>query len=276
MIYCKEFPERSFTSQQEMLKAIVDNKRNILALKKSAIKESDSFAFGYVEAAEKGEVIKANEPVADAELGQVKVKVVINTIGLLDSHRDVHIKGIWKRSLEHSNVKLHLQEHNKKFADVIADDALAYTRYVTWKSLGADYEGSTEALIFESTVKASRNEEMFKQYSNGWVRNHSVGMQYVDIKVCINSEEKWAAEEKENWDKYYPMVANKEDADAIGYFYAVTEAKVIEGSAVVIGSNWATPTLENDMKTAPAPSENNDPPTGTQTRTKTYYSGFLN
>ncbi len=38
--------------------------------------------------------------------------------------------------------------------------------------------------------------------------------------------------------------ANKEEAENQGYFWAVKEAKVLEGSAVPIGSNTATPTLE--------------------------------
>lgn len=61
--------------------------------------------------------------------------------------------------------------------------------------------------------------------------------------MCINSEDRYYREEKENWDKYYPQVANKKDVDEVGFFWAVTEAKLIEGSAVPIGSNYVTPTL---------------------------------
>ena len=39
------------------------------------------------------------------------------------------------------------------------------------------------------------------------------------------------------------QMTNKEIAEQYGYFWAVTEAKVIEGSAVVFGSNYITPTL---------------------------------
>jgi hypothetical protein len=39
------------------------------------------------------------------------------------------------------------------------------------------------------------------------------------------------------------MIANQTKADECGYFFAVTEARVIEGSAVVRGSNIATPTI---------------------------------
>jgi len=39
-------------------------------------------------------------------------------------------------------------------------------------------------------------------------------------------------------------VINQEEAKEQGYFWAVTEAKLVEGSAVVKGSNSYTPTLE--------------------------------
>lgn len=274
MIYCKELPGLEFEHKNDMFKSLIANKAQIIHLKKMNKDKSEEFEFGVIkEITPKDEAVKSNDPVSDLEIanGELKVKIVINTTNLLDSHGDVHIPGIWKRSLAHSNVKMHLQEHVRAFDHVISDSALAYTKKLTWKSLGYDYEGSTEALIFESTVTEKRNELMFEQYANGWVKNHSVGMQYVEILMCINSEENWAKDYKDNWDKYYPMIANKEDADLTGYFWAVTEAKVKEGSAVVFGSNWATPTLDNNMKSAPvAPSE--APAEATQKKSKYYES----
>lgn len=251
---CKELPGQSFETKEEMLKALADNMSSIMSVKKSAIKETDGLTFYYLDEIKDEQATKANLPIQNADLTELKVKVVMNTIGLLDSHGDVHIKGMWNRTLSHSDRKLHLQEHKREFDKVISDDALAYVSTLSWKTLGAPYEGSTQALIFESVVKQSRNKEMFNQYKNGWVKNHSVGMQYVDLKYCANSEQDWAKEYKDNWDKYYPMVANKEDADTKGYFYAVLEAKLNEGSAVLFGSNWISPTLDNNMKHAePAP-----------------------
>jgi hypothetical protein len=73
-------------------------------------------------------------------------------------------------------------------------------------------------------------------------------MRYVKIDLAINSEEKYYADEKKVWDKYIDEVANRDEAEKQGYFWAVTEAKAIEGSAVVIGSNQITPTLEVEEK----------------------------
>ena len=273
MITCKELPNQEFESIEQMFKAIIDNKTAILSLKKSAVKTTDGFNFGYITSEKENEVEKANTPVT-TDANEVKVKVVMNTTNLLDSHGDVHIKDIWKRTLSHSSKKLHLQEHKRDFDKVISSDANAYTKTVSWKSLGADFEGNTQALIFDSVVKNSRNPLMFEQYKNGWVNNHSVGMQYVEFDICMNTNEDWAKPYKENWDKYYPDIANKEDADNRQYFWAITEAKLVEGSAVLFGSNSITPTLENNMKSAlDAPL--NDPSLDTQTEVKSYYSGLI-
>jgi hypothetical protein len=112
-----------------------------------------------------------------------------------------------------------------------------------WSDLGLNLKGDTEALIFNATISKQRNPYMFEQYAKGYVKEHSVGMRYVKLELAINSDNKWDVEEKEVWDKYYPEIANKEVADERGYFWAVTEAKIVEGSAVVKGSNYATPTI---------------------------------
>ena len=114
---------------------------------------------------------------------------------------------------------------------------------MSWASLGIELLGDTEALIFEAKVSSDRNEFMFNQYLNGWVKEHSVGMRYINLFLCINTTDKFYTQEKANWDKYFPFVANKDDIEGEGYFWAVTEAKIIEGSAVLKGSNYATPTI---------------------------------
>lgn len=247
MIFCKEL-NLSFETKEAMFGELYKHKASLKALKKSTVKYTDGFDCLFTEADTHNNVVKSNNPVS-GDINQLLVKVVMNTTNIIDSHRDMHVNGIWKRSLDHSDIKLHLQEHLRKFDAVISSDAKAYTRQLAWKTMGAEYEGTTQALIFESLVKGDRNPLMFEQYKNGWVNEHSVGMEYVDFVLCVNSDEKYWNEEKENWDKYYPLAVNKEVADEIGYFWAVLEAKIKEGSAVLMGSNWVTPTLDNNLKT---------------------------
>lgn len=239
----------------ELFKFIKDNKSALIAEKRFFGKEADAVSYLCPLFDHKSSSFKAG--IASSELlskEELTVKIAVNTTNLLDGHSDVHMPGLWKKSLKESGKSaLHLQEHKDGFSYIIADgmdgEVKAYTEIMTWKDLGFKYEGSTEVLVFESTIKKARNPFMFEQYAKGYVKNHSVGMRYVKEFLCINSEEKYYREEKDNWDTYYHKIANKEAADERGYFWAVTEGKVIEGSAVPRGSNFATPTI--DMKSEP-------------------------
>jgi hypothetical protein len=177
---------------------------------------------------------------------ELQVKAIINTTNLLDSYFDVHIPGLWDKSLSENKYMYHLQEHKTSFDKVIAEGSAvkAYVQNFTWKELGFDYTGTTQALVFDSTIKAVDNPMMFSKYQQGKVRQHSVGMQYIKVQMAIDSNHKDDEKYKQAWDKYYPQIANKEMADKYGFFFAVTEAKANEGSAVMFGANYATPTLE--------------------------------
>ena len=75
----------------------------------------------------------------------------------------------------------------------------------------------------------------------------SVRMEYVTIKLCINSDNEEFEEEKADFDKYIGKVANKSEVLEQGYFFAVTEAKIVdEGSSVLKGSNSATTLIYHD------------------------------
>ena len=42
---------------------------------------------------------------------EILVKAIINTTGLIDSHQDLHIPGIWNKSVKENKSILHVQEH---------------------------------------------------------------------------------------------------------------------------------------------------------------------
>lgn len=232
----------NITNQSELFKYLKANKALIIQQKKSAIKHADSVGI-YLKGFDSEDVDKGFEVASDVQADTIRAKVVINSTKIMDSHDDVHFDGLWKKSLTETKNIYHLQEHSMKFDKVISDDVKAYTRSLSWKSLGFDYEGNTQALVFESTISKDRNPFMYDQYLKGYVKNHSVGMQYVKIEMAVNSTEKYYADEKAVWDKYIGQVVNSDLATSKGYFFAVTEAKAIEGSAVLRGSNIATPTI---------------------------------
>ena len=265
MIKVLEFPNKEFQSKEELFKALIENKKELVSIKKSATKNADAVSFGYLDTSIKIDTNKEDVQSQMQNPESLNVKVVINTTNFLDSHGDVHVNGIWNKSVKDNVSFLHLQEHEREFDKVITDNAKGYVQLMAWKKLGLPYEGKTEALIFESTIDKKRNEFMLNQYANGWVKNHSVGMRYVQIELAINTEAEYDKEYKDLWDEFYPVIANKETADERGYFWVVKEAKIIEGSAVVMGSNSATPTLENKEEIEPSKDTlDNEPSIDTQ------------
>lgn len=178
--------------------------------------------------------------------GIITRNLVINTTNYMDSHLDVHIPNLWKKSISENPTTYLLKSHLRDFEYVITDSAIPYVKNMNWTDLGLNSEGKTQALIFKAEISRERNEFMYEQYLKGYVKQHSVGMKYINIFFCVNSDDRYFIEEKKNWDKYYNEIVNKEIADKEMCFWAVTEAKLIEGSAVLFGSNPITPTLSKN------------------------------
>ena len=236
-----------FATKKELFKFLADNKDKLIAQKRAELKKKDMPVLVdpiIVTDAKHRAIKEAGKPADIASISSLNVVCIINTTNFLDSHMDLHLPGLWNKSLQDNKMIMHLQEHNMQFDKIIADGEhlKAYTKKYKWSELGYDFQGETEALVFESEILKSRNPFMMNQYANKWVKNHSVGMYYVKMDMAINDEE--MPNYYEAWKKYYPLIVNPAMADERGYFWYVLEAKCIEGSAVPIGSNSATPTLE--------------------------------
>jgi hypothetical protein len=246
-----------FATKKELFKFLFENKEKLIAQKRAVKKEADCPVIVAPVIVQSQKANKADMPM-DKIKDSLKVVVVINTTNFLDSHNDLHLPGIWNKSIKENKMIMHLQEHEMEFEKIIADgeQLKVYTKVFNWSELGYSFAGTTEALVFESTILKSRNEYMMNQYANGWVKNHSVGMYYVKMDFAVNDEE--YPNEYEAWQKYYPQIANKDVADSRGYFWYVLEAKCAEGSAVPMGSNTATPTLSTGKSLSTCPNCQNE------------------
>lgn len=248
---------------KELFEFLKKNKSLLIAEKKSAMKEGDGFSIQRLFVTDKGEIVKAYEPI-DQTATVIKATTIINTTNWMDSHDDVHIPGLWKKSLSENKDLYLLQEHEMTFAGIITDQVKAYTKKYSWADLGYNIPGITEALVFENTIDSDRNKTMFDNYRKGYVKNHSVGMHYVNLELAINESDDYWKDEFAAWNKYIDEIANKEMAESKGYFWAVREAKAIEGSAVPIGSNRMTPT--QSVERVKTYSTEDQPPVGTETQ----------
>lgn len=235
----------------EEIKYIVENKHEVIRLKKAVTKECDC-----IEVVEKTETTKEyrydDEDNDNVPRGTIKRHIVGNTYGIMDSHDDVHIEGIFTKSLnENKQNVLHLHDHLYQldakvgtFEDIIEKDVLL-------SDLGINRIGSTKCLIGISRIRKDYNENIFNQYLNDEINQHSVGMRYVNLFLCVNNAN--YKEEYANWNKYINKVINRDKAEQIGMFWAVTEAKLIEISSVIKGSNEITPTLKPTKPTKQEP-----------------------
>lgn len=252
----------SFETKEERIDWFVSNKSALTAQKKSTIKHADAISYMVPLISDKGDVVKS-EAIPDTAT-RIKVRAIINTTKLFDSHGDVHIDQLWNKSLKENKDNYLVNQHNFSFEGIISDSVKAFVKQMTWAELGyGGYEGTTQALVYDTVIDKADSPEMFDRYRRGKVKNHSVGMRYVKVEMAVDDDR--YEKEKAVWDKYYPVIANKTDVDEAGVFWAVTEAKNIEGSAVVKGSNFVTPTFSvQETKGQPFEDTDHEPLINTQ------------
>lgn len=240
-----QLPE--FNSKSDLFAHLRANKSVYLLAKKAEFKHADAVICApFARFTAESEAVKAFEigNTTNTDKNILPLSLVINTTNVRDSHKDVHIQGLWKKTLAEQRNLMLLQEHRMQFDKIISDKVQAFTREMMWNELGASYMGITQALVFNVDAEKDRNPYMIEQYEKGYVKNHSVGMRYVQLFLAMKSDDRRDIIERETWEKYASQVHNLlEFEEEEPYFWAVTEAKLVEGSAVPLGSNQITPTL---------------------------------
>lgn len=251
-----------FKSQDELFSYLRGNKSKLIAQKRALPTTSDNLEFGYstVHNAKKFSTTKAAKEVANEVEGELQVDVIGNLAGWCDSQMDVMIKDSWNKSINDlgaSGQKLfyHLKDHNYCLDAIVGKNASLYTKDIDLSAFNISTDlKKAQALVMSSTVCEDYDSKVYNLYEDGQIKQHSIGLQYINILLCLNSKNEEDATEKKNWDKYYPQVINKDKVDNAGYFWAVTEAKILEVSAVLWGANELTPVLSTSQ-----PSQDTEP-----------------
>lgn len=170
--------------------------------------------------------------------------IVVNTTNILDSHLDLHINGLWNKSVNEQQFKNCLTTDHKMYIDNIVVKKYyveLLLANVSFASLGFPYQGNTQALIYKFPKDKVINAKAKEWLESGDPIEASVRMQYVTIELAMDSNNPEDATEKKRYDDYIGRVANKSDFEYIPYFFIVKEAKnVRESSLVVDGSNYVT------------------------------------
>lgn len=236
-----------FQSKQECFNYLRQNKKALVEQKRAMPVFADPVNFSVAKVYSRAEFeAKAATPVLE-DLDILRVKVVANTANWIDSHMDMLLPDAPKKSItERRGLIPHINGHVYQIESKVGEVVDIYLATLSLTELGLNVSGSTQAVIFVTDVMKDYNPFVFNQYKTGKINQHSIGLQYMQLELCINDTE--SQKEMDFWNKYYPQVINKDVADEMGFFWVVPEYKLIENSCVLFGSNQLTPTLDNNVK----------------------------
>jgi len=219
-------------NRAEKIASLIKDKENILKLKKMSIKNADGFSFQTNKALN---ITKADSNEDTDEI--IQRSIIANTYNWMDSHDDVHLDGVFSKTIQENN-PFFLHDHKFEIGAQIGNVLKSYEQKIAWKDLGINKEGETTSLVHDVEIIKAYNEGIFDKYRMGAINQHSVGMQYVKIELAVDDRN-----DKRGFDlfnKVLPLLGNSEKALEQGYFFVVSEAKLRETSAVLMGSNSLT------------------------------------
>lgn len=270
MIYCEEL-NTSFQDKAEMFKALRDNNNDIIAAKKAQIYNSKS-------GENKGalRVIPIESKINDGTIKGIDYDndyhyISVNTTRILDSHKDVSIDGSWNKTAKEQQGKVYLvfnHDFDPTKTIVRKENIEILVAKIPFSVLKRPYDGETEALIYKF-----RKDKVINPLAKEWLESGddieaSVRLRYVKILFAANSDAPEDKEYKKNYEKYYPLIANKKDFDEILYFYPILEQQnILESSLVLAGSNGATGpinTKQGEPSDDTHKQDNNEPSFDTQ------------
>ena len=278
MPFCREL-KKDFATKKEMFTAIKAAEKEIIGLKKAAVKYSDPLSYHLKSTG----TTKDDSQTVTLAVGDT-IYPIINTTNYLDSHGDVHLDGIWDLSIKDQKNKLYyIINHDLEIGKVIGypRDVEASVKTMQWSELGFDYTGTTQALMFAVKLTDKSNKDFLAAALDKEDLQNSVRMRYVSFILCMESSDAEFATENNNFYKYLPKIANKEKALEQGYYWAVSQAAIEkEGSAVLYGSNDATPILYEEPKTDPGSTnqvegKQIEPAEGSSTINKSLHTFFI-
>jgi len=232
----KQFPEKKFTDKMDQTRFIKEHIKELNAIKKMEYKTFSDVVL------KDGFDTSSFVPEIEEITGDwIEVKAIINTTGVIDSCMDLHIPGIWNKTVKDNPFNPVLKQHERMFESVYCHKGKNYNQNMNFKDIGVDIDFVTQANCNTFLVNKSNQPLMFEKYANGEVTQHSVGMMYVDYDIAYYDED--SQKEMDFFDECLKQCINPEVGKEYGYLWLVREAKKREGSPVVFASNPLTPTL---------------------------------
>lgn len=247
VIKSRYFPKKEFATKEDLFADLRINADSLIDLKKADIQKS----------CEKGLTVSCKSldlSKYESQLKAIKIEdgyyyIAVNTTWVLDSHEDLHIDGIWGKSVKEQQGNVYLvADHDLCIDSVIVrkEHIQMFTAKLPFAMLGFDYPGDTEALIYKIPKDKIIHDKVNQWLDSGDAIEASVRMQYVVIEFAMDSNAPEDIAAKSRYDSYVGKIANKADFEYIPYFFIIKEAKNIrESSLVIFGSNPVTGNIED-------------------------------
>jgi hypothetical protein len=234
---------------KELLQRLYANQAKLKAQKMEAVKFADPVYSGIAKGASflalaKEKAVKVDKAEGTNALPELKITVIGNLSGWMDSQDDVICKGAYSESIAEKGINLpFLKDHSYRIDAILAKTLKVYAKEMAPSELGIATNTTVmpEALIFEALISPKMSGKAYYAYKNGAINQHSIGLRYRELMLAINDPD--YSEEFKVWNAYKNQVLNMEKALDYGYFWAVPKIDIIENSAVVFGANSKTPTL---------------------------------
>lgn len=262
MIKSIYFPDKTFSNKEELFKDLRDNSDDLISFKKAQIQKSCEKGLSIT--CKSLDLLKFTDQLKGIKIDDNFYYIAVNTTRILDSHDDLHIDGIWNKSIKEQQFKNYLiADHDLEIGKVIVKKEYVeiFVAKIPFALLGKDYDGETQALIYKVP-----KDKIIYPVAKEWLESGddieaSVRMQYVSLFLAMDSNSPEDAASKKNYDDYIDTIANKKDFEYIPYFFGIKEAKnVRESSLVVFGSNSTTGTITNNKQAEKSLEEIKDEP----------------
>ena len=270
MIKSRYFKDKEYSTKEELFRDLKDNQELLIDAKKSEIQKSCEK--GVSISCKSLDLLKFTDQLKGIKIDDNYYYIAVNSTRILDTHDDLHVDGIWKKSVKEIQGKNYLvADHELELMYVLArkEHIEIFTAKVPFSLTGKPYNGDTEVLIYKIPKNQIKNEIAKEWLDSGDSIEASVRMQYVTIILALDSNAPDDATEKKNYDDYIDTIANKDDFDYIPYFFVIKEAKnVKESSLVVFGSNSSTGLVENKQAEKSLEEQKEEPSNDTQANEK--------